>query len=253
MNAELVRRPDPVAAWPVAHRWVAAILYALIPVVFTAGGSAAGQVMALDDTAAVWLIAAAVTVSAAIGLLVMGLSRQGFGAYGFRRAINARTAWWFVPPVVTVLLVLTTSGIAISGPLIAAYAALVIAVAINEETWFRGVVLALLRTSSIRTAIIGSAVLFGVLHLSGLAGGADPVAAGLQVLFAVLFGVIAAELVVVTGSLWPAIAWHATWDFVSYLGGNAGTPLALTGVGVACVVMLVYAVRLWRPAVSMGS
>lgn len=219
--------------------------------IFTSVGYVAGQILVVDDTEAVWVIAAAATASALLGLLVAGLSRQRLRAFGYRRAVNVGQAWWFLPPALTVLLVLATSGVTISGQLIAAYAVLVIAVAINEETWFRGVVLALLRPSGIRAAIIGSAALFGVLHLGNLAGGADPAGTLLQALFAVLFGVIAAELAVLTGSLWPAIIWHATWDFTSYLGGNATTPLALAGVGAACVVMLVYAWRLWRPTVSL--
>lgn len=94
--------------------------------------------------------------------------------------------------------------------------------------------------------MIVSSALFGALHLANLVGGADPVAALLQVAFAVIFGVVSAELVIVTGSLWPAILWHAAWDFVSYLGGNAISALALIGVGLSCAVMLAYAVRLWR-------
>lgn len=250
MKTEPARRT--VAVWRVRHRWIAAVLCALVPVVFTAVGSAVGQVLELGDTEAVWVIAAAVAVSALLGLLVMAASRQRYSSYGYRRPVNVRRAWWFVPPLITMLLVLLTGGVAISGQMIAATAVLVIAVAINEETWFRGIVLALLRPAGIRTAIIGSSALFGVLHLANLAGGADLAGALLQVAFAVLFGVIAAELAVLTGSLWPAIGWHAAWDFVSYLGGDAATPLALVGVGIACVVMLVYAVILWRPSESVN-
>lgn len=234
-------------------RWGAAILCALVPVVFTAAGSAAAQLAGLSDVASVLVIAAAVTISAVMGILVVRPMRRRREAAGFSRPTGARLAWWFLPLAVTVILVLATGGIAVSGELAAAYAVLVVAVAVNEETWFRGVVLALLRPAGIRTAVIGSTVLFGVLHLANLAGGADLGGAVLQVLFAVLFGIVAAQLAVVTGSLWPVIIWHAGWNFASYLGGNATTPLALAGVGAACVVMLVYALRLRRATLGVGS
>lgn len=243
-------RPTP-AAWVVKHRWLAVIGFAIIPVVFTALGSAAGQILAAGDVASVLIITAAAMISAVIGIIVMKLSGQSRRSFGFRAPTNVRAAWWFAPPAITVVLVLATAGVSSTGAIIAAYLVLSIAVAINEETWFRGIVLAVLRPAGIRTAVIVSSALFGVLHLANLAGGADLGAALLQVAFAVIFGVVAAELAVVTGSLWPAILWHAAWDSVSYLGGNQVVPIALAGVGLSCVVMLVYAVWLWRHTVNI--
>lgn len=249
-RADALVRPTP-ATWVVKHRWPTVIGLALIPVVFTAAGSAAGQILAIGEVASVLLIAVAALISALIGITVMGLSGQPRRRYGFRAPKNVRAAWWFAPPAITVILVLATTGVSSTGTIGAAYLVLAIAVAINEETWFRGIVLAVMRPAGIRTALIVSSVLFGVLHLANLAGGADLGAALLQVAFAVIFGLVAAELAIVTGSLWPAVAWHAAWDFVNFLGGNAMSPLALIGVALSCVVMLVYAIRLWRHAVDM--
>lgn len=248
--ADALVRPAP-AIWLVKHRWLSVIGLALIPVVFTAAGSAAGQILAAGDVASVLLIAAAALISAIVGIVVMRLSGQPRRRYGFRAPKNVRAAWWFAPPAITVILVLATTGVSSTGAIAAAYLVLAMAVAINEETWFRGIVLAVLRPAGIRTALIVSSVLFGVLHLANLAGGADLGAALLQVAFAVIFGVVSAELAIVAGSLWPAIVWHAGWDFVNFLGGNAISPMALIGVALSCAVMLVYAIRLWRHAVDM--
>ena len=73
--------PRPVAVWRLKHRWTVAILCALVPVIFTSVGYAAGQILVVDDTEAVWVIAAAATVSALLGLLVAGLSRQRLRAF----------------------------------------------------------------------------------------------------------------------------------------------------------------------------
>ena len=123
---------------------------------------------------------------------------------------------------------------------------LAIAVGVNEEVWFRGIALAVLRPHGVRVAIAGTSVLFGILHLANLLAGESMAVAGLQLAFALLFGVVAAQLVVRTGSLWPAIAWHTAWDLLNFAGGNSTSPLALSGIGVCCVLLLVYALVLWR-------
>lgn len=151
-----------------------------------------------------------------------------------------------MPAAATVLIILGTQGVRVDAPTLAAYAVLVAAVALNEETWFRGIVFAILRARSTRTAVVGSSVLFGVLHLANLAGGADLGSAVLQVAFAALFGLVAAQLLVLTGSLWPAIAWHAAWNFVTFIGGDSTDTRSLIGLGAACLVTLGYAVFLGR-------
>nr|WP_244954142.1 CPBP family intramembrane glutamic endopeptidase [Spelaeicoccus albus] len=179
-----------------------------------------------------------------------GRSKKSFG---YRRPVNLRAAWWLVPPVITIGLVLATAAPSATGSIIGAYLVLSVAVAVNEETWFRGNALAVLRPVGIRAAIVVSSVLFGVMHLANLAGGADLSSSLLQMVFALIFGVVAAELVVVTSSLWPAILWHAAWDFVNYLGGNETVPLALVGVELSCAVMIAYAMRLWRWTIKMNA
>ncbi|CAH0273384.1 hypothetical protein SRABI02_03738 [Plantibacter cousiniae] len=226
--------------------WVAAIAFALVPVVFTAGASAAAQLSGASEAGAALVLAAGAAVSAILGLVVMRLSPSRVRDYGYRRPRRARVALWFIPAAATVLIILGTQGIRVDAPTVAAYGVLVVAVALNEETWFRGIVFAILRARSTRTAAIGSSVLFGVLHLANLAGGADVGSSILQVAFAALFGLVAAQLLVLTGSLWPAIAWHAAWNFVSFIGGDSTDSRSLVGLGAACVVMLGYAVFLGR-------
>lgn len=242
----------PAASWPVRTPWLTAIAFALVPVVFTAGASAAAQLSGASEAGAALLLAAGAAVSAILGLVVMRLSPPRVRDFGYRRPRRARVALWFIPAAATVLIILGTQGVRVDAPTVAAYGVLVVAVALNEETWFRGIVFAILRARSTRTAVVGSSVLFGILHLANLAGGADVGSSILQVAFAALFGLVAVQLVVLTGSLWPAIAWHTAWNFVSFIGGDSADSRSLIGLGAACVVMLGYAVFLgrrmsWRP------
>ncbi|MEH0109429.1 CPBP family intramembrane glutamic endopeptidase [Tersicoccus sp. MR15.9] len=218
---------------------------ALIPVLWTAAGSAFAQILNADDVTAALIVAAGAAVSAAIGMVVMRRRRSSPVA-GFGMPRNGRAVWWGLPLVATVLMAVVTQGLHVAGAVIAAYAVLVCAVAVNEEVWFRGIILAMLRRGGMRLAVVASAILFAVLHLANLAGGADAPAALLQVVFALLFGVVAAEVAILTTSLWPVIAWHAAWDFANFVGGNATTAVALAGIAGACLVMLAVATVLWR-------
>jgi membrane protease YdiL (CAAX protease family) len=240
------RGDQPTASWHVRAPWLAAIAFALVPVVFTAGASAAAQLSGVSEAGAALILAAGAAVSAILGLVVMRLSPPRVRDFGFRRPRRASAALWFIPAAATVLIILGTQGVRVDAPTVAAYGVLVAAVALNEETWFRGIVFAILRARSTRTAVVGSSVLFGVLHLANLAGGADVGSSILQVAFAALFGLVAAQLLVLTGSLWPAIAWHAAWNFVSFIGGDSTDNGSLIGLGAACVLMLGYAVFLGR-------
>lgn len=256
-----VSHPDHLgpATWRVRAPWLVAIGFALVPVVFTGGASAAAQLSGAPEPVSALMLAAGAALSAIIGLIVMRLSSPTLREYGFRPARNARSALWFVPAAVAVAIILVSQGVQVDTPTLLAYGVLVVAVAINEETWFRGIVFAVLRARSTRAAIIGSSVLFGVLHLANVAGGEGIGAALLQVAFAALFGVVAAQLIVRTGSLLPVILWHAAWNFVSFIGGNASGVGAMVGLGVACLVMLGYSLVLRRrptgavPAVASES
>lgn len=244
---------QPTASWHLRAPWFAAIAFALVPVAFTAGASAAAQLSAATEIGGALLLAAGAAASALLGIIVMRFSPPRVSDYGFRQPRRARAALWFVPAAATVLIILGTQGVRVDAPTIAAYVVLVVAVALNEETWFRGIVFAILRARSTRTAIVGTSVLFGVLHLANLAGGADLGSSILQVAFAALFGLVAAQLLVLTGSLWPAIAWHAAWNFVTFIGGDATDTRSLIGLGAACLVMLGYAVFLGRQTPSRPS
>ncbi len=241
------------ALWPVRYRWVVAIAFAFVPVFFTAAASAASQVLQADDATAALTIAGGAAMSAALGVIVMKVSPANLRQFGFRAPQGGRAVLWFLPLLITIVLVLATQGLKVAGFVLVAYAVLTLCVAVNEEVWFRGIILAVLRGAGVRVAIIGSSVMFAVLHLANLAGGQTIPEAILQVVFAALFGVAAAELTVLTGSLWPAILWHAVWDFANYIGGNTTSSAALVGIGIACAVILAYVLVMWRAANHLPS
>lgn len=234
------------AIWPVRHPWLTGIGLALVPVVLTAVGIAVGQVISAGTNAATLLAAAVVTVSAALGLALMVRLRPRLADFGWRRPQGVKAVAWFVPAALIPVIVLLATGVSVHVSLVPALVWLSVVVGVNEEVWFRGLLLALFRPAGARRAVVATAVLFGVLHLANLAGGATAGYAVLQLAFAALFGFVAAELAVLTDSLWPTILWHALYDLTSYLGGDALDARALVGLAVQVVVLGGYAAWLWR-------
>ena len=136
----------------------------------------------------------------------------------------------------------------VAGPWVAFLAGLLFAVAVglNEELWFRGLVLQALRTRGAGAAVVGSAVLFAVVHAAGMLGGADPVLTAFQIAFALVFGLVTALLVLRTGSLWPGIVWHIVHNTISFAGPDVPTPAGMVAYGVVSVALLGYAAWLAR-------
>lgn len=236
----------PLATWPTRHPWWWAVGIGLAGTLLTAFGVAYGQARELDLLASTWAQAAFVAASALLGLLVMARTRPTLADYGFRRPTHLRTALWALPLAVVPVVVALTAPFDVTPAQALAYVAVTIAVGVNEEIWFRGLLLAALRRLGARTAVVGAAAVFGALHLTNFFAGSPPLYLALQFAFACIVGFVLAELVAISGSLWIPIAWHFVHDLVSFSTGDAYTGTALVGTIAITVVLLTYAVWLWR-------
>ncbi len=73
----------------------------------------------------------------------------------------------------------------------------------------------------------------------------------LQIINAIVFGILAAEIVILTKSLFPVIIWHFLFDFVNHisLGTSASQYIA---IGFQEIIMIIFALYLWSK-VSVGN
>ncbi len=232
----------------------AAILVALLCVAFTAFGSALSQILALPDTTGYLLIAAFLIVSTLVGLLLMKRSSATLAQYGFggRPFAGAAGVWFYLPLVLIEILPLAIYSVE-KGHNAGYYAAMLlftVAVGFNEETYFRGLALHFLQNKSTRWAVWGSSVIFGLLHSANLLGGKDMLYTVLQILFAFLVGLVLAELMVRTGSLWVLIIWHAAHDFISYITPEVLDTGALVLLGAQVAILLAYLVVLQKKRIA---
>lgn len=83
-----------------------------------------------------------------------------------------------------------------------------IAIAIAEEIFSRGVVFGVLQKHGMSVAVIGSSLMFGLMHINSYIGDFDAWPAYWHVVSAASFGVFACALMVVSGSIWMPIVLH---------------------------------------------
>ncbi|WP_051215385.1 CPBP family intramembrane glutamic endopeptidase [Granulicoccus phenolivorans] len=235
-----------LATWDTKHPWLWAIALAFGGTLLTAFGVGFTQTRQLDQPAATYTQAGFVALSALVGLLIMWRTRPTLAQYGFRRPRELDRTLWLLPLAVIPVILVATTGLRVTPAQALAYLALAVAVGTNEEIWFRGLQLAALRGLGERPAIIGGSALFGAMHLTNFFAGSPPLHLGLQFAFACLVGLVLAEIVAITGSLWIGIAWHLVYDLVAWSAVDTYAPTALAGLAVMTVVLAGYAVWLWR-------
>ncbi|QRF32903.1 CPBP family intramembrane glutamic endopeptidase [Bacillus safensis] len=122
-----------------------------------------------------------------------------------------------------------------------------VCVGLFEEGIFRGILFQYLKRVNLSTAIWGSAALFSLGHAANLLSGKSLTLTVAQILFAFLFGLVAAEIVALTNSLQWVIIWHAVHNIVDQtINGQTPMELQMLLLSIQCVILLVLAVVLWR-------
>jgi uncharacterized protein len=198
----------------------------------------------------------------AVGLLTaLGWWRR----CGFTKRPGARLLLPFLPWTLLPLLQLLSARMGTDDPLrIFLIVESMLAAGFTEEALFRGVILRALEPRGWLRAALISSMLFGLLHVTGLLVGADPLYVTLQVTWAFLVGFSLAVPVLVSGWIWPAVVLHFAVNVISTLGAGklvqTETPdsaaLASLLVAIAIFALLAgYALWLLRrhaPAVQDG-
>lgn len=128
-------------------------------------------------------------------------------------------------------------------------------IAFQEEAIFRGILLHALAPLGPGAAVLGSALLFGVIHANSLMVGRDPAFVAVQIIASVLGGVGSAALRLRLGSIWPLIALHMLNDLIQFSASQglaveqASPALLIAKLGISSV-MAVYGLFLLRGAAT---
>ncbi len=193
-------------------------------------------------------------LSILVAFVLMVRSPYSLGAYGVRigQEVSASEMAWYAPLAMVeapVLMVgLLVAGFE-TGPgllFLAVLAILMLAAAVNEEIYFRGLIVRTLSVKGVRLALLLSSALFGLAHLGSLAVGRGLGHTVMLVAFSALFGLVAAEIAILTRSLLVPIAWHSAHNLLSSLVSEPSRGLTLGIVALQCVVLSWYGCFLWR-------
>jgi len=223
------------------------ILFTLLALIFPTIAGAIITVKKISNLSAIFLIQFIATAGGVlVTLWIMKKSKFSFKDFGFRK-FKAET--WMVV-IVIFELVAFFNGITDHEGFSAQYVLIlllfVIAVGLCEEFILRGLIFKYLSAKGLKTAIIGSSILFGVGHLANLATGADLLMTILQITFAFLFGLVCAEIVAKTKSIVFPIVWHAMHDFIAFLTDSEPNVLAVSIYVFHCIVLIGLAIYFWK-------
>lgn len=179
----------------------------------------------------------------AIWLAVMFFARQQWRAVSPRPLPQFKAAQWslFLVPLLVVIINLFSQHPALPQSMghLVSLIALAGLVGFVEEGLYRGLFMKWLLPRGVMTAVLVSSVAFALTHALNLLGGQSLTTTALQIVFSLLFGVVAALLRLRAGSLLPLMLWHAAFDLVSFLGTAKHENLGLLALNIA--VLAVYA------------
>jgi len=200
-------------------------------------------------------------VISTVWIIQNGLSEK----YGLCRFKGSRKQFLYFLPLILMSCVNLKNGLGLNAPAAVAFLMMVnLAVAgYVEEVIFRGFLFRCLAKDNLCSAIIVSAVTFGVGHIVNLANTADTLGVLLQVCYAIVIGFLYTIVVYKGGSLLPCIASHmfvngsSTFaleqgpfsDLVGAVFGQASTDLVQ--ICSSIFIMAVsgsYALWLWKKA-----
>lgn len=221
--------------------------YAVLMVLFPVTASVTIQVGEFtSDIAGYAILTMFYGIASVIGFMLLKRVRKNTLVIEGREVLNKSILWF--APLIVIEFIAFFAGVKLHEG-IKYYIVLVlftIFVGISEEVFFRGIIVTLLRNKSAKYAIVVSSLLFAVLHLTNLANGISVGYVILQVVFSLLFGIVAAQITVLKKSLIPAIIWHFSHDLIAFITGNEWNDKVIIISIVQCVVLAVYAVYLNR-------
>jgi membrane protease YdiL (CAAX protease family) len=136
---------------------------------------------------------------------------------GFTRRVTWRALLVYLPWLILPLLSLTEANLhAAKGGRVVGFAVFTLMVGFAEEGLLRGVVLRALLPGGVMRAALLSSLFFGIAHLSNMFQGHDPGSTIVQAVYATFIGIGFAGPRLYTGTIVPAVAFHALIDFSDF-------------------------------------
>ena len=222
------------------------LIFSIVLMIFPV---ASGMIVVMNDMDSIqsyWLQGVFMMLSISVPAIFMWITNMKPAQIGFIAIEKAsvKTVLYFVP-VIVAKIGFFFHGINHDIHTIMALAFFTIAIGLSEELYFRGIILRKLRTCfTIKQTVILSSVFFAAVHASQAFSGAGIFMVALTIINALLFGIVASEIVMLTKSIISVIIWHMLYDFINWITLIQGT-IEIVLIIIQSVIMVVYAYYLW--------
>lgn len=235
------------------HPLLLSIFLAVVTIVFMIFAGIIISVRGVNDVDAILVQGIFIWISAILGLLIMKISDVSMREYGLQLngKIFSKKILWFLP-IITVEACAFFAGMndEVTMKIFIILVLFTIGVGINEEIYYRGLILKLLKIKGTKYAIIVSSIIFGLVHAFNALAGKAIIYIILQIIFAALFGFVCAEITILSKSLIIPIIWHAVHDLLALTTSQRLDTTALVILGVQSFVLIIYSVYLWKQVIS---
>lgn len=223
------------------------ILWALLILPFYVLGSILTQKMNMNDVNTKLVNGLCVFLAVFTAIIYIWKSDYSFSNIGFRKPEknSSRSVFFYFPPIIIELLGFI-AGFNFTINYLFSVIFFTIAVGFAEEIYFRGLIFKTLEVKGIKKAIIISSIIFGIMHLNNVLGGADILYTLIQIVYAFAFGFVFVEIFYLTKSLIPVILWHFIHDCLNYIQNTPDMQVTIIFGGIQAVILLIYAVYMWR-------
>jgi membrane protease YdiL (CAAX protease family) len=225
---------------------LSALVFSIILMIFPV---ASGVIVVMNDMDAIqsyWLQGVFMMLSISVPAIFMWITKMKPAQIGFTgiEKGSVKTLLYFVP-VIAAKIGFLFYGINHDIYTIMALAFFTIAIGMSEELYFRGIILRKLRTCfTIKQTVILSSAFFAAVHASQAFSGAGIFMVALTVINALLFGIVASEIVMLTNSIIAVIIWHMLYNFINWVALIQGT-IEMVMIIIQSVIMITYAIYLW--------
>lgn len=212
------------------NKLFATILAMITVLIFFSVQGSAVIILNLTDAAARAIPALIVWALAAFGFVVLKIIKMPLSEVGFTKPEKgALKKLWYLLPLIAVGLSGLIGGIDLSrgAEYILACLFYVLAIAVSEELYFRGIICNVWKKSGYTKAVLISSALFGACHALQAMANPDLIQTILAICFAFFYGIAFAQIYLLTKSILPGIILHAFHDFCSFIGNSVTSEINL--------------------------
>lgn len=226
------------------HPVLFSLMMGILLTLLVAVASAAATILELDETGIMFAQACAFLIMAAVVTVYMRKKDRTLVSFGFSKPVIPTIKLWlyYLPLVIIVLIQPVIGGLnfGLSGTQILLIIVFSLLVGYTEESIFRGIIRERLHAKGPVFYIVFSSLFFGILHMANALNGSNIIHILLQVLNALLLGVILALLIEITGYIIPLILFHFMFDALAQLTNTNIVEHELLVVSILNLIYLLY-------------